>query len=136
MEAGGHMNLRGSLLALAKAWRTRAETIRRYGGDTQAVALEACAAELEEALRQRDDTTLTLAEAARESGYSADHLGRLVREGKIPNAGRPGVPRIALRDLPRKAQEPATASDQVEQPPLPKDSNAQIVQSIIEKGTP
>ncbi len=129
------MNHRGSLLALSKAWRTRARTIRRYGGDTQAVALEACAADLEAALRQRDDTTLTLIEAARESGYSADHLGRLVREGKIPNAGRPGVPRIALRDLPRKAQGPVTESDPVEHPRMPKVSNAQIVQSIIEKGT-
>ena len=37
---------------------------RRYGGKTPAVALEACAAELETALRQRDDTILTLTEAA------------------------------------------------------------------------
>ena len=111
-------------------------TIRRHGGDTQATALEACAADLEAALRQRDDTTLTLAEAARASGYSADHLGRSVREGKIPNAERPGVSRIALRDLSREAQVPATESDQAERPPLPKDSNAQIVQSLIERGTP
>ena len=60
------------------------------------MALETCAAELEAALRQEDDTLLTLTEAARESGYSADHLGRLVRDGKIPNTGRPGAPRIAL----------------------------------------
>ena len=124
----------GTLQVLSRGWRTRARTIRRYGGDTQAIALEACAADLEAALCERDDTTLTLTEAASQSGYSADHLGRLVREGKIPNAGRPGVPRISLRDLPRKAHGPATESDQVEQPTLPKVSNAQIVQSIIEKG--
>ena len=36
-----------------------------------------------------------------ESCYSAAHLGRLVREGKVPNAGRPGTPRIARGDLPQ-----------------------------------
>ena len=46
---------------------------------------------MENALRQRDETTLTLTDAASESGYSADHLGRLVCEGKITNAGGPGA---------------------------------------------
>jgi len=49
------------------------------------------------------DETLNLQQASQESGYSADHLGRLVREGKIPNAGRPNAPRIRRADLPRKA---------------------------------
>ena len=81
------MSDRDSVLALVKAWRRRAETMRRYGGDRHAIALEACAVELEAALGH---TVLTLTEAAATSGYSADHLGHLVREGKIPNAGRPG----------------------------------------------
>ena len=125
---------RASVESLPDTWRRRAKTLRRYGAETSAVALEACAAELETALRQRDETTLTLTDAASKSGYSADHLGRLVREGKIPNAGRPGAPRIAHRHLPLKAMGPAPAP-----PPLKKlrpgeVSNAQIVQAIIEKG--
>ena len=64
-------------------WRRRAKTLRRYGGETPATALEVCAKELEAALRPEDDTFLTLTEAARESGYSVDHLGRLVREVSI-----------------------------------------------------
>ena len=55
---------RTSIEILPADWRTRAKTLRRYGGKTPAVALEACAAELETALRQRDDTILTLTEAA------------------------------------------------------------------------
>jgi len=47
-------------------------------------------------------TVLTLAEAAIRSGYSEEHLGRLVRQGKIPNAGRRGAPRIPVGDLPRR----------------------------------
>ena len=68
-------------------------------------------------------------EAARRSGYSADHLGRLVRDGKIPNAGRPGAPSIARRGLPRKASAPAEPR-LAETPRRRELSNAQIVQSI------
>ena len=122
-----------SVEALPATWRKRAKALRRYGGETPAVALECCAAELEATLVERDETTFSLVEASRDSGYSADHLGRLVRDGKIPNAGRPGAPRIARRHLPRKAHAPA-------EPRLARKgrsgevSNAQIVQSIIEKG--
>ena len=92
-----------SVEILSAAWRRHARTLRGYGDETPAVALESCAEQLEAALRERDEATLSLTEAARESGYSADHLGRLVRDGKIPNAGRPGAPRIARRHLPREA---------------------------------
>jgi hypothetical protein len=56
------------------------------------------------ALRLADAAELlNLRQASAESGYSPDHLGRLVRDGKIPNAGRPNAPRIRRTDLPRKA---------------------------------
>ena len=122
-----------SVKTLPVTWRTQVKALRRYGGETPAVALESCAAELEATLRERDETTLSLTEAARESGYSADYLGRLVRDGRIPNAGRPGVPRIARSHLPRKTQAPATPR-LVEKHRRGKVSNAQIVQSIIERG--
>ena len=48
---------RASVESLPDTWRMRAKTLRRYGAETSAVALEACAAELETALRQRDETT-------------------------------------------------------------------------------
>ena len=117
---------------LPGTWRRRAKALRRYGGETPAIALESCAAELKAALIDRDETTFSLTEAARESGYSTDHLGRLVRDGKIPNAGRPGAPRIARRHLPRKtgADRPGLA----ETPRVRERSNVQIVQSIIERG--
>ena len=125
------MNDRTSVEGLPANWRKQAKSLRRYGGETPAAAIERCAADLEATLVERDETTFSLVEASRESGYSADHLGRLVRDGKIPNAGRPGAPRIALKDLPRKAQaEPGL----VDKPRRRQVSNRQIVQSIIEKG--
>ncbi|MCZ0934952.1 MAG: hypothetical protein OXJ54_07200 [Gemmatimonadetes bacterium] len=124
---------RASVEGLPANWRKQAKALRRYGSEPPAVALERCATELEATLIQRDETTLSLVEAGRESGYSADHLGRLVREGKIPNAGRPGAPRIARVDLPRKATAPV--EPQLAEETRRRDvSNVQIVQSIIEKG--
>jgi hypothetical protein len=45
---------------------------------------------------------LTLKQASRESGYSTDHLARLVTSGTIPNCGRRGKPLIARGNLPIK----------------------------------
>lgn len=64
--------------------------------------MDGMAADLESALREMEQEALPLAEAAAESGYSGDHLGRLVREGVIPNAGRKHAPRICRSDLPRR----------------------------------
>ena len=126
------MSDRPSITVLPDSWPTQARTLREYGGETPAVALESCVAQLEAALRRRDETTLNLTDAARESGYSADHLGHLVRDGKIPNAGRPGAPRIARRHLPRKtgATKPRLAAT----PSTHEISTAQIVQSVIDRG--
>lgn len=88
---------------LVKHWRSAAVVSSSYGAEDLAKALNRCASELDEALSERDDETLNLTQAAEISGYSADHLGRLLREKKIPNAGRENAPRIRAADLPRKA---------------------------------
>jgi len=54
---------------------------------------------VERASRER---LLTLREASALSGYSVDHLARLVRQSTIPNAGKARSPRIRLADLPRR----------------------------------
>ena len=88
---------------LAVAWRARAVDLRRWGAaEGAAVALEQAAAELEAALSQLANEPLSLREAALASGYSVDHLGRLVRNGTIPSVGRPNRPRIRRGDLPVK----------------------------------
>jgi hypothetical protein len=90
-------------------------------------AYELAASDLEAALEEGAKEALTLTEAADESGYSADHLGRLVRDGKIPNAGRPGAPRIARRSLPAKAGVPSVATEGMG----PQNDRTQIVRSAI-----
>ncbi len=90
------------LAALCERWRDEAATLRRRGAEAQACVLEQCAEELEAGVREAELEALTLQEAAVESGYSTDHLGRLVREGKVQNVGKPNAPRIRRCNLPRK----------------------------------
>ena len=117
---------------LTRVWRETASELRRFGAVGQACTLEQCADDLDEAWRDWQQEPLTLEEAGEKSGYSADHLGRLVREGKIPNAGRSGAPRIARRDLPVKSHQ--TARGVAEDPEQSDSSFEQIVQSIIMEG--
>jgi len=89
--------------AFVAKWAAEADVLgqRRAQVDGAAILREVLA-DFAEITRADASDALNLREAAEESGYSADHLGRLVREGKIPNAGRPNAPRIRRADLPRK----------------------------------
>ena len=59
-------------------------------------------ADLEKIAESDGSDALTLNAASELSGYSTDHLSRMLREGTIPNAGRKGVPRIRRADLPNR----------------------------------
>jgi hypothetical protein len=82
-----------------------AHFLRDYGDTNVARQWELAARELDAALEAHGDDTLSLKEASRASGYTADHLGLLVKRGTIPNAGRIGAPRIRRADLPIKEAE-------------------------------
>lgn len=45
---------------------------------------------------------LTLSAASGLSGYTVDHLSRMLRDGTIANAGKKGAPRIKRADLPAR----------------------------------
>ena len=85
---------------VAPRLREMAETFRGHAQESVAIAYERSAALIEEALARESDAPLTLQEAAELSGYSTDHLGRLVREGRSA-----GLLRISYR-LQRGQQEP------------------------------
>lgn len=82
----------------------------------------------------RGETLLSLTEAATLSGYSREHLGRLVRDGPIPNAGRQGAPKIRRRDVPMKSGGLPSADDQQR---LPDSRKGDVVRSVVAqaKGT-
>jgi excisionase family DNA binding protein len=75
-----------------------------FGNELGARGIEWAAAEVRQALKAEGSEELTLSEAARRSGYSEDHLRRLVRQGRIPDLrpSRRGPIRIQARDLPIK----------------------------------
>ncbi len=86
---------------LSGAWREKAKRLRRYS-DPAANAWEDAACELEAAFAQWQLEALTLSEGEAESGYSRATLERMLSDGKIPNVGEPGAPRVRRCDLPRK----------------------------------
>ncbi len=114
--------------SLISRWHEDAAALRRRGAEVQAAVLEGCAEELEHELRERTTEALTIQQAARESGYSAEHLGRLVRDGKIPNAGRPNAPRIRRSDVPVKL---GHLPPQDAEGHLTASSKRQVVRSIV-----
>jgi hypothetical protein len=87
---------------LPEVWRALAVQQRSLGADAQACTLEFCADQLTSTCRQMGDELLSLHRASHESGYSVDHLGRLLREGRIANSGRKAKPLIRRGDLPLK----------------------------------
>lgn len=91
-----------SLTFLASGWREVAATLRPYGAESAATALERCADELEARVMEWADEPLTLSEAAQESGYSVQHLRRLVTEGLLTDVAESGQIRVRRGDLPRK----------------------------------
>ncbi len=88
---------------LPAAFQEAAAIAREYAADERAAAIRERAAEMvEESLRRSGLELLTLPQAEAESGYSRDHLRRLIDEGTIPNASVDGSKSILRMHLPRK----------------------------------
>ena len=100
--------------ALTTRWRERAQLLRtQAAAESAACAYEVAAAELEAALHAGEEEFVPLERAAQISGYSAGHLARLVRSGRIPDRrDRGSRARILIRaaDLPKRAG-PAHVAD-------------------------
>ncbi len=107
---------------LAAAFREIAASARQHTADERAATIWERAAEMvEESLRRFGLERLKLPQAAQESGYSRDHLRRLIDEGTIPNASAADGSKAVLRmHLPRKpghglaAVRPTVASSRVQ----------------------
>lgn len=86
---------------LLARWREKAAGLAGYS-DAAAKAFGEAADDLDRELRHSAGELLNLSEAARRTGYSPDHIARLVRRGVVPNWGAKGRPKVRLADLPRK----------------------------------
>ncbi len=117
-------------------WTAEAEAMRHRKVQVDGAALlEEVLADFGAVMKAQAEECLNLRQAAIESGYSADYLGRLVRSGEIPNAGGPKAPRILRKHLPRKA----SGLRHTHQPlTLIGTDRGQIARSVVEseKGLP
>jgi hypothetical protein len=86
-------------------WTAQCDTFRRIGALVDGSKIVAqFLADLAIVERAEEDVVLTLRQAAALSGYSIEHLARLIRQGRIPNAGRRCAPRLRKGDLPIRRQ--------------------------------
>lgn len=114
---------------LVRRWTDRRDDYDRLVATVSAIRIiDEFLADVSAVFATEEDAVLTLQEGARESGYSPDHLGRLVRHGAIPNAGRKRAPRIRRQDLPRKA---ATLPVSRPRPQLVGATPEQIARSVV-----
>ncbi len=84
---------------LLAQWRDEVAHYRRRGLHQAADVAESYAADLEAAVREYRLTSLTLQQAATESGLKYDTIQGKIASGEIPNAGRRGSPRVRRCDL-------------------------------------
>jgi hypothetical protein len=81
----------------------------QMGATVNAAALtRTIVADLREIRRRTEEATVSLTAAALATGYSADHLARLVKTGKLTNHGRKHAPRVKVSECPRKPAIAAT----------------------------
>jgi hypothetical protein len=115
---------------LREFWRSELD---RYRADGAFVAADRLITRFLESLDQLETdeshVALNLRQAAALCGYSAGYLGRLIRQGKLPNRGRPH--RLYPSDLPRKANglpSPAARAN------IRPSSKSRVVRSLLKEG--
>ncbi len=117
------------VLPLKAKWVAEADRYRRDDARVAAAKLiERFLSDVDALLAADAEDLLTLTEASTRSGYSRGPLGRLVRQGILPNAGRRNAPRIRASDLPVKATG-LPADDSA--PQFTHTSRRQVVRAIV-----
>jgi hypothetical protein len=100
-----------SIESVKQRWENRRAEYARLNAQVNAEVLtREFLQDLEAVQAASREITLTLSEASRRSGYHRDTLARLIRDGRIPNAGRKHAPRIRCADLPRRPKSSAVTS--------------------------
>lgn len=83
-------------------WTARRDELRKLGAIVDGARLcDEFLADL--AALAASEGFVTLTEAARHTGYTADSLSRMIREGKLTNHGRKHAPRVRVSECPWKS---------------------------------
>lgn len=86
-------------------WLARRDEFRRLKASVDGAALcDELLVDLASIVNDPNEKPVSIRQAAKLSGYSEDHIGRLVRDGKLGNVGRKHAPRVLPSALPRRAK--------------------------------
>jgi AraC-like DNA-binding protein len=127
-SSGAH-RLEGFVSSVTETWSQRACEFDRHGQEAAAKVMRVLAAELTERCAQYLEELLTLQTAASESGFSREHLARLIRQGTLKNRGKKGAPRVSRGELPGRPTL-ARAATPLQLAPT---SRYQVARSLIPK---
>jgi len=120
------------LSELVAKWSTRRDEYRRLSVMVDGARLcEEVIADIRLLIKTQGETVLSLSGAAEISGYSREHLGRLVKDGKLANVGQPGAPKVRRIDLPMKR---GTLPGQGLTSHIAGASKRQTVRSVVDSG--
>jgi hypothetical protein len=90
-------------IAIEERWSSRKTDFLLLGVLVDgARMIDAFLADLRDLRETEDDERVTLSVAAAISGYSKDHLARLIRKGILPNSGRRHRPLLLRKHVPKK----------------------------------
>ncbi len=106
---GQRRMLEERLEALRRAWAVKADDFAAHHCDEAAAAYRLVAEEVGNELRAWSRELLTVEEAAEETGYSSEHLRRLVRHGNLQAEHEAGARthwRLERGHLPAKTRQP------------------------------
>jgi hypothetical protein len=99
---------------LIDRWEARCAELRQLRATVDGPTIcEQAIADLRNLSVLEASEVLGLRAAAERSGYSVEHIGRLIRSGKLRNVGRKHAPRVRAQDLPRRVQQVATGQSAV-----------------------
>ena len=122
-----------TLSELVERWSARRDEWTRLGIQLSGAAVaDEILTDLAELVRQGRAESVLLADAAQLSGYSRDHLRKLVAAGKLEIVGTAGRIRLRRGDLPEKARTNPlpTESGSGTFPPVGRDVVSQIMRSV------
>jgi hypothetical protein len=92
---------------LERAWAHQRDELARLGALVDGAKLVTeHLAQLADMAAAEDEISLTLKAAAARSGYSPEYLARLIRQGRIRQAGVKGRPRLYAKDVPSRRSTP------------------------------
>jgi hypothetical protein len=83
-------------LVLVRWWREAHNPL--FSSEVQA-AFNVCARELQEAMSEHDDAMLSPKEAARECRWTVGTIRKMLADGRLPNEGSPGRPKVRRKAL-------------------------------------